>query len=118
MGAVLTTPERDKTMKINKLLLTAVFAAIAVPALAQTGTPKLDAREAKQQERIANGAANGQLTAKETQNLEKHEAKLNADEAAAKSDGVVTAKEHRQLKREANRDSRRIARKKHNEKVQ
>jgi hypothetical protein len=105
-------------MKINKLLLTAVFAAISVPVLAQTATPKLDAREQKQQERIANGAASGQLTAKETQNLEKREAKLNADEAAAKSDGVVTAKEHRQLKREANRDSRRIARKKHNEKVQ
>lgn len=102
---------------MKKLLLTAVFSALALPVFAQTNTPKLDAREANQQAGIANGAASGQLTAKETQNLEKREAKLNADEAAAKSDGKVTKKERRALEREANRDSRAIAHKKHNDRV-
>jgi len=105
-------------MKINKLILAATFSAIVVPVFAQTATPKIDAREQQQQQRIANGIASGQLTAKEAQHLEGRESKLQADEKAAKADGVVTAKERRQLTREENRDSRAIYQKKHNNKVQ
>ena len=105
-------------MKINKLILAATFSAIVVPVFAQTATPRIDAREQHQQQRIANGVASGQLTAKETQNLEARETRLQANEQADKADGVVSGKERRQLKREENRDSRAIARKKHNNKLQ
>ncbi|WP_395400370.1 hypothetical protein ACHMW6_23500 [Pseudoduganella sp. UC29_106] len=103
---------------MKKLLLTAVISAIALPVFAQTATPRLDAREAHQQERIAQGVRSGELTAKETQSLERREAKLQHDEKVAKADGVVTKKERRALEREADRDSRAIARKKHNERTQ
>jgi uncharacterized membrane protein YebE (DUF533 family) len=100
-----------KTTKWVALLLAGAFSGAAFAQSNQT--PNLDKREERQQERIANGAASGQLTAKETQHLEQREAKLNADEAAAKADGKVTKKERRKLQREANRDSRHIAKQKH-----
>lgn len=77
-------------------------------------TPKLDQREAKQQKRIDQGVASGQLNAKETNRLDKREAKLAADEAAAKVDGKVTRAERRKLQREANRNSKAIYKLKHN----
>ncbi len=79
-----------------------------------TATPNLDKREAKQQKRIDQGVASGQLTAKEANRLDKREAKLAADEAAAKSDGKVTVAERKKLQREANRDSQAIHKQKHN----
>jgi GH35 family endo-1,4-beta-xylanase len=105
-------------MKTNKLLMTVILSALVAPVFAQTVTPRIDAREANQQQRIANGVASGQLTAKETQHLEARESKLVADEKMAKADGVVTSKERARLTREENRDSRAIYKKKHNGKVQ
>ncbi len=90
-------------------------AAAAVPAAKDpAATPGIDKRMANQQKRIDQGVASGQLTPKETARLEKREAKLAADTAKAKSDGVVTTAERKRLHREANRDSRAIAKKKHN----
>lgn len=105
-------------MKTNKLLMTVILSALVAPVFAQTATPKIDAREHQQQQRIANGIASGQLTAKEAQHLEARESKLASDEKIAKADGVVTAKERQKLTREENRDSRAIYNKKHNDKVQ
>lgn len=95
------------------LSLVALFSAGA--ALAQSNeTPNLDKREVRQQQRITRGVQSGRLTPAETANLEAREAKLNADEAKAKSDGVVTKQERARLQHEANKDSRKIYRKKHN----
>src|ERR1700752_3024083 len=105
-------------MKTNKLLMTVILSALVAPVFAQTATPRIDAREAKQQQRIANGVASGPLTPKETPPLEARERKLAADERAAKADGVVTARERAKLTREENRDSRAIYKDKHNNKVQ
>ncbi|MEI8031359.1 MAG: hypothetical protein WCH35_16415 [Comamonadaceae bacterium] len=79
-----------------------------------TATPGLDKREVKQQKRIDQGVASGQLSAKETNRLDKRQAKLVANETAAKSDGVVTPAERRKLQREANRNSKAIHQLKHN----
>lgn len=104
--------------KSSSSLLSLVFLAAAVPAAAQGNeTPNLDKREARQQQRIARGVQSGRLTPAETANLDAREAKLNVDEAKAKSDGVVTNQERARLQREANRDSRKIYRKKHNARV-
>jgi hypothetical protein len=118
--ALLLTNDRkgSATMKTNKLLMTVILSALVAPVFAQTATPKIDAREVKQQQRIANGVASGQLTAKETQHLEARESKLVADEKVAKADGVVTARERAKLTREENRDSRAIHKAKHNDKTQ
>jgi hypothetical protein len=103
-------------MKIQTLILTlAVTAAstLSGAAFAATATPRLDKREANQQQRIDQGVASGQLTPRETARLEKRAARLEANEQRAKADGVVTPAERRRLQREANRNSRKIHRQKH-----
>ncbi len=106
---------------MNKVFFAAVFAfafsAQAQTAPASTATPHLDARQANQQQRIAQGIQSGQLTAQEAAKLEQKEAKLQADKQLAKTDGVVTQKEKVKLQREAKRNSRAIYRKKHNRKT-
>ena len=103
---------------MKKLITAATLVALSSLALAQTpATPTVDKREATQRQRIANGAASGQLTAKETQGLEKQQARIDVSEAKAKADGKVTAKERRHLARKQDRASKDIALAKHNEKT-
>ena len=94
------------------LLLAATGAAFAQTP-AGTATPRIDQREANQQQRIAKGVASGQLTPRETQKLEKREAHIAADTARAKSDGKVTRAERARLTREQDRASRAIHKQKH-----
>ena len=102
-------------MKRNLLIAAVLATAFAAPVFAQnTATPKIDQRQENQQNRITNGVKSGELTAKETQNLEKREIKIEGDKQAAKADGKVTAAERQKLKREENKASRAIYRKKHN----
>ncbi|HEU4780413.1 MAG TPA: hypothetical protein VFS58_11080 [Steroidobacteraceae bacterium] len=77
------------------------------------GTPRLDRREANQAGRIHNGVVNGELTRAETRRLAAGQVHLRRAEARAKSDGVVTARERAHLQHEANQQSRRIYRQKH-----
>ncbi|HZS11958.1 MAG TPA: hypothetical protein VFA38_06890 [Nitrospirales bacterium] len=76
-------------------------------------TPGVDAREARQQGRIADGVASGQLTPREAARLERGEARIDRMEQRAKADGVVTPKERAKLQGALNRESRAIARQKH-----
>lgn len=105
-----------------KAAIAAVTLAFAGAAFAQTttppatnpaATPGIDKRQENQQKRIDAGVKSGQLTDKEAARLEKREDKLQKDKEKAQSDGVVTKKERQQLNREANRDSKAIAREKH-----
>lgn len=102
-------------MKIQTLI-TALLIAASGAAFAQA-TPRLDQREANQQQRIDQGVASGQLTQKEAARLEKREATLKAHEQLAKADGVVTKQERIRLNREANRDSKAIYKQKHDRQV-
>jgi len=92
-----------------------VFAVLAIlgtaPLLA--GTPNLDKREANQRARIHQGVESGSLTRPEARRLREGEARLNYNEAKAKADGVVTPAERARLQREANHESERIYRQKH-----
>lgn len=83
-------------------------------AKAQTATPRITKRQIRQQHRIKQGVKSGELTKPEARHLEARERKIQADKKAAKADGVVTAKERAKIKREQNRASRAIYRKKHN----
>jgi len=97
---------------MNKSIIFAALAVIATaPVLA--GTPKLDAREAHQAGRIYNGVASGELTRPEARRLTAGQVHLRRVEARAKSDGVVTGRERAHLQHEANQQSRRIYRQKH-----
>ena len=83
----------------------------------QTVTPKREARAEgranRQQKRIAQGVASGQLTPRETARLERQEGKVNSDIAKAEADGKITKQEAGKIQREQNRESRRIRRQKH-----
>jgi len=102
-----------KQSLIIVLALSAVTAAFAQASTDPTATPRIDKREARQQKRIDQGVASGQLTPKETARLEAQQGRIDAAETKAKSDGVVTAKEKAGLTRRQNKASRNIHRQKH-----
>ena len=100
-------------MFARAFLISLIAAAVAVPVYAQTDTPKVDARQERQQQRIDQGVASGELNQREAARLEKEQGRIAAHEEKAKADGVVTKEERRKLNREQNRASRHIAKEKH-----
>ena len=80
---------------------------------ASADTPRLDKREANQQQRIEQGVKSGELTKPEAKRLERSERRLERHEDRAEADGVVTARERARLHNEADRTSARIYRQKH-----
>ena len=92
-------------------------AALIVAGPIFAGTPGLNHREHNQAQRIRQGVASGELTRPETRRLVRGEARLRRNEALAKSDGVVTAGERARLQHEANVESERIYRQKHDAQV-
>lgn len=72
-------------------------------------------REQNQQDRIANGVKNDKLTPGQTANLEKGEQRLQNNEKRdmANDNGHLTKQNQRQLNREANRQSAKIYKDKH-----
>ncbi len=101
-----------KTSLIATTLAFATIGAFAQTA-ASPATPRVDQREANQQARIANGAASGELTGKETVRLEKEQARVNNAEAKAKADGTVTKRERKHLHHMQNATSKDIYKQKH-----
>lgn len=96
-----------------KTAIAAAIAAIAVPVLAQTATPRLDQRQANQEARIQQGVQSGALTAKEAERLEKGQEHVQKIEDKVKADGKVTARERERLHQAEDVQSRHIAREKH-----
>ncbi len=91
----------------------------AGPGVVDPGHPRVNQvnrREARQQNRVANGIANGQLNAREASHLEKREASVQNREQRdmAKHNGHLTKAEQRGINRQQNRVSRSIYRDKHN----
>ncbi|MFN3884323.1 MAG: hypothetical protein ACK4Q4_06140 [Rhodocyclaceae bacterium] len=101
----------------NRLLLVTLTAITAMPALAQTATPGIDQRQMKQERRIDQGIASGQLTAREAARLERGQERIDAMENRAKADGVVTARERARIQHAQNVESRHIYRQKHDRQV-
>ncbi|MBB5204666.1 hypothetical protein HNQ51_001980 [Inhella inkyongensis] len=104
-------------MKTSALAL--LLTALLVTHIdAQAQTARAERREARQEERIQRGAANGSLTAQETLKLEKEQARIDQLENKAAADGVVTGKERRRIETAQDAASRDIRRKKHNGRTQ
>jgi hypothetical protein len=80
---------------------------------------RVNAREANQQGRIANGVKSGQLTPRETSHLENRQAKINHEvrNDRAANGGRLTAQEHAQVNRQQNNTSKQIYNDKHNSKT-
>ena len=72
-------------------------------------------RKENQQDRIANGVKNGQLTAGQTARLEHQEAGINKEERGmrAQDNGHLTKQDRKTIHAQQNQESRRIYRDKH-----
>lgn len=106
------------TMKKSTFLVVAMLMVVcAAGVLSQTKTPRVDARQRHQQKRIEQGVKSGELTNREVHRLERQEGRINANEVIAKADGKVTPAERARLNRQLNRESKRIYRAKHNNRV-
>ena len=105
-------------MKTAKIVAAAVIAAFTLPAFAQVqSTPRIDKRQAEQEQRIQQGVKSGQLTPKEAARLEKGQDRIQKKENKAMADGKVTPKERAKIEKAQNRESRKIAREKHDRPV-
>ena len=123
------------TNKITQSLLVLTVGGLIVvgSAAAQTNTSgagagqvdpghprvnQVNRRETNQQNRIANGVKNGQLTPGQTARLERGEQRLQNNEKKdmAADNGHLTKQDQRQLNREANHMSKRIYKDKHSAK--
>lgn len=98
---------------MNARMIAALFAAAALPVAAQTATPRVDQRQSNQETRIQKGVESGALTNREAARLDKGQARVQAAEDKAKADGKVTAKERAGLAKAQNKQSKRIAKEKH-----
>jgi hypothetical protein len=87
--------------------------SIAMAGSVSAGTPGIDQRQHQQLDRIANGVRSGELTRPETRRLAAGQRHVHRVERRAESDGVVNARERARLRHEANQQSRRIYRQKH-----
>jgi hypothetical protein len=112
----------NATFRRNLLGLITFSALVSGTVIAQdTSVPghprvnEVNTRLSNQQNRIANGEANGTMNAKQAARDETHDASIAQRESAdeAKHNGHLTAGEDRRLNRSQNRNSRRIRNQKH-----
>lgn len=101
-------------MKNFRTLAAVLALAAAAPAFAQnTDTPRIDQRQANQEQRIDQGVASGELTKRETRRLDAQQDRIDRAENRAKADGQVTKAERARLAHRQQHASRDIARQKH-----
>jgi len=106
--------KRRKTMKLKTVAAALLVTAFTLPALAQTtATPRIDQRQANQQQRIDQGVASGNLTQQEAARMDKGQDRIQNMEDKAKADGVVTAQERKRIASVQDNQSKRIYRQKH-----
>ncbi|MEW6611461.1 MAG: hypothetical protein ACOY5C_08075 [Pseudomonadota bacterium] len=102
---------------MHKILLTAsllfMSAAAAGPALAHSGSPWVDQREAMQQHRIQQGMHSGALTPREGRALYREQARIRHLEHNFLADGRLTRRERLALDRHLDRSNRHIYWQKH-----
>ena len=98
-----------------KQMLLAISAVVFTTGMvyAQAETPRIDQRQANQEQRIDQGIASGQLNEREANRLNKQQDRIDNMENKAKADGVVTKKEQARIGAAQGRASRHIAREKH-----
>jgi hypothetical protein len=98
---------------MSRIALIALMTVFVGGSVLAAETPVVDKREANQERRIEQGKASGELTNREAARLEHAEDRLEANESKAKADGKVTKAERARLRTEARRNSKRIAKQKH-----
>lgn len=98
-----------------KIIKTIAVLSLVLPVLAfaQANTPRVDQRQANQEQRIDQGVASGSLTQREANRLDRGQQHVDNMENRAKADGVVTRGERARLHQAQEVQSRRIYTQKH-----
>jgi hypothetical protein len=108
-------------MQLRTTLIAVMIASLPGLAAAQatdtTSTKRIDQRQANQQKRIDQGVQSGQLTSKEAKHLEKGQAHVQKMETKAEADGKMTKKERARIEKAQDKQSKKIARQKHDKQV-
>lgn len=93
-----------------KILFSVLLLALAVSSAdAQTV-----ARQKRQHQRIKQGVKSGELTRAEAVNLRNGQQEIRQEKQEARADGVVTPVERKDIRQDQRKESRKIFRKKHN----
>ena len=100
-------------MKKHLQAIAVLSLLLPAAAFAQANTPRVDQREANQEQRIDQGVASGALTQREANRMERGQQHVENMENRAKADGVVTRRERARLHEAQNVESRRIYAQKH-----
>ncbi len=100
-------------MKTHLQALAVVSILFPAAVFAQDNTPRVDQRQANQEQRIDQGVASGALTEREANRMERGQQHVENMESRAKADGVVTRRERVRLHEAQTVESRRIYAQKH-----
>lgn len=99
--------------KLSIWLVSGCALTLSLAAAAPAEAGRIHNRAERQQGRIAQGVASGQLTARETARLEGREVALNRSVARMRSDGALTRGERVRIEKRQDRISRGIYGQKH-----
>lgn len=99
-------------MKTTFLAAAVLLGAFVTTSVSAQQTVRQKGRH--ERHRIAQGVKSGELTKAETANLVKGQKEIHQEVKAAKADGVVTRDERKDIKQDQRQQSRKIYRKKHN----
>ena len=98
----------------TRLTIAALACVLGTLAAAMPAEAGVNRRQARQQHRIDQGVASGQLNARETNRLQKRQAHIANYEARSRADGKgYSARERARTRAMQNRNSRAIYRQKH-----
>ena len=98
-------------MKSKLLFATAIIFALGI----STANAQIRKTNRNQHARIKQGVKSGELTKAETKSILHDKKEIRQDVKEAKSDGVVTPVEKKEIRQDQRQVSRKINRKKHND---
>lgn len=93
----------------TKLLFSAIIMALAISSADAQAV-----RQVKQHKRIKQGVKSGEITRAEAVNLRNGQKEIREDKREARADGVVTPAEKKEIRQDQRKESRKIYRKKNN----
>jgi hypothetical protein len=93
---------------MKKVLAIAVLSAVSLPAFALNSTPRIDQRQANQEQRIEQGQRNGQLNRREVRRLREGQAQIRRMERQALADGRISPREAARIEHAQDAEGRRI----------
>lgn len=100
-------------MNTTKTLVAALALIVPMLAAAQTSTPRIDARQDRQEARIDRGVQSGALTEKEAAKLDRGQEQVQRLENRALVDGTVNQRERTRIEHAQDVQSQRVYREKH-----